>query len=922
VPSTFTVLNTNDSGPDSLRAAIEHANLDPAQDTITFDPTVTGTITLSSALPDLSTSITVDGPGASALTVARSAAPGTPEFGIFHVTSADVTISGMTITRGSTSGITNHGKLTLTNSLLSGNSSTFGGGGISNGGTLTVINSTFSGNSASDGGGIDNGGPLTVINSTFSGNSARNGGGGVNNRGPLMVINSTFSGNSASDGGGGITNVIELGPPGTSLGPHGTLTVTTSLFANPGGNYRGPDFGAGTPFVSGGHNLFSDMPTVPLDHTDLTNTDPLLGPLADNGGPTLTQALLPGSPAIDAGAPVAGVSADERGVPRPQGAAPDIGAFERAPAPFVRVEQETATQLVGTSVTVTATVLDPDLQPLAGVPVTFQVTSGPDAGATVLTDPADGRTDAEGHIRFAYGNSGLGTDVLVATAAPVGGPTIASLEATVLWTTLTVTNTDDSGVGSLRAAIAAANQHPGRDTITFAPEVAGTITLSDALPDLSNDTMLIGPGAAALTVTRSAAPGTLEFGIFHVTADAEVTISGLTITGGSAGIGRGISNQGTLTLLNSTVSNNAGGGISNSGTLTIGSSTLSGNMINGFGGGVYNLGTMTISNSTLSGNTAYFGGGIFNSGMLTISNSTLSGNTAQDRPGGEAIVYFGYGGGISNSGTLTLISSTLSGNSASIVGGIDNSGSVTVTTSLFANTRGNYVTDSGAGTLFVSGGHNLFSDMPTVPLDPTDLTNTDPLLGPLADNGGPTSTQALLPGSPAIDAGAPIAGVTTDQRGFPRPQGSAPDIGAFESDQTRPPRVTVGPGGSTGGPGGSTGGPGGSTGSTPPGVTRLVAVTHSRKGITQLVLGFNEDLIPGSATNSSFYSLAAGVTKRRKLVFTKPAKISSVSYDSNAHTVTLKLAKPVKGQTQVTVHAGIVAANGASSRDEFRTVVK
>src|SRR5262249_55326457 len=139
-------------------------------------------------------------------------------------------------------------------------------------------------------------------------------------------------------------------------------------------------------------------------------------------------------------------------------------------------------------------------------------------------------------------------------------------------------------------------------------------------------------------------------------------------------------------------------------------------------------------------------------------------------------------------------------------------------------------------------------------------------------------------------------------------QGNAPDIGAFEFDETRPPS--------------GTGGPGGSTGSTPPGVTGLVAVTHSRKGITQLVLGFNEDLIPGSATNSSLYSLAAGVQKRRKLVFTRPVKITSVAYDGHAHTVTLTPAKPVKGKTQVTVHAGIVAASGASSRDEFSTVVK
>ena len=81
----------------------------------------------------------------------------------------------------------------------------------------------------------------------------------------------------------------------------------------------------------------------------------------------------------------------------------------------------------------------------------------------------------------------------------------------------------------------------------------------------------------------------------------------------------------------------------------------------------------------------------------------------------------------------------------------------------------------------ISLGHNLFSDVPNLTVAPTDLVNTNPLLGPLADNGGPTQTMALLPGSPAIDAGVAVAGVTTDQRGIARPQGTTPDIGAFES---------------------------------------------------------------------------------------------------------------------------------------------
>jgi hypothetical protein len=117
-------------------------------------------------------------------------------------------------------------------------------------------------------------------------------------------------------------------------------------------------------------------------------------------------------------------------------------------------------------------------------------------------------------------------------------------------------------------------------------------------------------------------------------------------------------------------------------------------------------------------------------------------------------------------------------------------GEVEASTCIFANTVGVNVSQDSQST-FTSLGHNLFTDKPTVSLDPTDLTNTDPLLGTLADNGGPTSTMALLPGSPAIDAGAAVAGVTTDQRGISRPQGAAPDIGAFESNTPVPTRATL-----------------------------------------------------------------------------------------------------------------------------------
>ena len=262
---------------------------------------------------------------------------------------------------------------------------------------------------------------------------------------------------------------------------------------------------------------------------------------------------------------------------------------------------------------------------------------------------------------------------------------IERLEGRALLSMITVSNTDDAGAGSLRAAIETADLQAAQDTIVFAPSVTGTISLSTALPDLSTSMIIVGPGLSTLTVARSGVEGATEFGIFNVVVGIEVSISGLTITGGRGESGGGISNSGTLTLTDCTLSGNsanggeAGGGIFNSGTgtLTLTDCTLSGNSANGGeanhggeAGGIFNsgTGTLTLTDCTLSGNSANggaanfggaAGGGIFNSsfGTLTLTDCTLSGNSAN----GD-----GAGGGIFNSsfGTLTLTDCTLSGNSA------------------------------------------------------------------------------------------------------------------------------------------------------------------------------------------------------------------------------------------------------------------
>ncbi|QDV35062.1 choice-of-anchor Q domain-containing protein [Tautonia plasticadhaerens] len=412
------------------------------------------------------------------------------------------------------------------------------------------------------------------------------------------------------------------------------------------------------------------------------------------------------------------------------------------------------------------------------------------------------------------------------------------MEPRTLLATFTVTSLDDAGPGSLREAIERANMDPDPDAIDFAPGLGGTIELTTALPELATDVVLSGPGASALTLTG--APSARDLRGVTVAGGAEVRISGLTISGVGPGLpgsgggirnsgtltlsgvsitgnvalgGGGISNEGVLTLIDSTVSGNtaegfgstggSGGGISNSGTLTVINSTIAGNVARpgtiaqGFGGGISNGGTATIVDSLIAENGSsdligVVGGGVANSGTLLVSGSTLSGNSGDDGGGisigpGATATFINStisgnharrsGGGVSNAGTLTATSSTFAGNSGD-GGAVSNAGMLRLATSIFADPDGDTLVNAGGSVR--SEGHNLFSDDPGTTLDPTDLINTDPLLGPLADNGGPTPTHALRPGSPAVDAAVPTAGVTTDQRGVPRPQGTAPDIGAFE----------------------------------------------------------------------------------------------------------------------------------------------
>ena len=259
--------------------------------------------------------------------------------------------------------------------------------------------------------------------------------------------------------------------------------------------------------------------------------------------------------------------------------------------------------------------------------------------------------------------------------------------------------------------------------------------------------------------------------------------------------GGGIGNiGGHVTVSHSTIINNVssypdgaalGGGIYNvygagAATLNVIKSVISGNVgdFGGGGGGIYNFnGTLMVTHSTVSHNTVlgyFYGSGIEAHGPVTLNNSTVSGNTGGAF--GEGVYSFGQ--------TVDLNNSTISSNQSS--GIYNQAGIVNVKNTIMANHgSSDCYNDPSYSGVINSLGDNLVENHTNCTLAGSDLTTMTPQLGPLQDNGGPTPTHALLPGSPAIDAGSPdCPPPATDQRGVARPQGTACDIGAYESVPT------------------------------------------------------------------------------------------------------------------------------------------
>ncbi len=810
--TTFTVTNTDDSGPGSLRQAIIDAAFMFGDDVIVFDPGVTGTIALTSGPLRIGGTASVgglriEGPGADVLTIDGGDAQRlltmiTTSFTFLN----PVEIAGLTFTGGASdeSGgailLGPNSDLTLTDVAVVGNQADGDGGAIfaRSGSELTIVGSTISGNTAGgSGGGIRVGryAEITILESTVSGNVAGDRGGGLfNDRNEINVEATTVSGNRAEVHGGGIANEGSL-----------LAIVDSTISGNSAAKRGGGVFNVGRRDVVSGTEIDRIGEVVLTQSTVFENRADADGSGSGTGGGVFSADNLRARVVLNNSVVAGNLLGDGATADNLDGKIP-LGAGNIVGSGAVTVDP-TGNQIG---------VDDPQLGPLQdnGGPTRTHapLASSPaiDAGFFL---PLQG-TDQRGVSRF----QGRFPDV---GAFEVEADSLEFEDAGLVVTTLNDALDPFDGQTSLRDALAFAAGQMGDDVVRFADGLSGTILVASpvgaiVLDDPSGALTIEGPSPDVLAIAGSG-----DSRVFEVNAGTNATITGLTITGGSTtGDGGGIFNEGTLALVDSVVSGNTaganGGGIAIRGSqdlfweysspyievlrspfvfadLTVVRSTIHGNRAGGDGGGIVMLDVsgLTLVNATVSGNTSGGdGGGIIDRRNVTEFMEAFGNVGGPSDPPPLIIqstivenVASGLGGGLSESmvGRLGfwLTQSIVAGNTASMAPDI--SGGVSIRDDVGRNLVG--IADGATG---LASGDILIG---------TATDPVDPLLGPLQDNGGPTPTHALLEGSPAIDAGQDVlvAGpqgdpLTTDQRGegFARIQGRSVDMGAFESSLAGP----------------------------------------------------------------------------------------------------------------------------------------
>ncbi|NEO84464.1 MAG: DUF4347 domain-containing protein [Spirulina sp. SIO3F2] len=666
-------------------------------------------------------------------------------------------------------GIYSNSDVQLTNSTISGNSATLSGGGIYSGGTATLTGSTVVGNSTGlHGGGVHSITNITIDNSTVDSNSAMNNGGGVySDTGDITVTNSIITNNSANFYGGGISAVGNVavsnstvannstGKKGGGIASIGNTTITGSSITNNLANEDGGGIAtvgnitidsstiSGNSSGRNGGGAYSEGGTISLINSTVSSNS-----ATDNGGGlhgdgdiTVSNSVISGNSAISAFGDGGGI-------------------FGKS------------------AVTLSSATLSTNVAGDEGGGVWAQGDIDVSA-STILSNSALG--DDGGGIASIGGDITVNSSLLSGNSAGDDGGGLES-------------GTGNVAIANSTLSSNVAGQDGGGIDSNF-----GSITLTNAI-------------VSGNSATRSGG------GIY---SNGDVTLSGSTVSGNTTFFdGGGIRSRGNVTVTNAVIMDNIstfddGGGIAGDGDITVNNSTIANNFASRNGGGLYSGGTTTISGSTISENTAINdGGGFYSSGDITVTNSTFSGNVAED------------GGGIRNRANVTITNSTLSGNSALRRGGAIHSfgGAVTLLNATIAfnaadlagtgpgdgggiyvtGIRNNQIANSIIASNLGPGGNasDFRADLSSSTVQNSLIQSTlgitgitlmtgvngniigqNPLLAPLANNGGNTQTHALLSASPALDAGdnGLLAFIlTTDQAGRSRILDGTVDIGAFE----------------------------------------------------------------------------------------------------------------------------------------------
>ena len=599
VAATFVVTNTADSGPGTLRSALAEAQSSPGIDLISLS-NVIGQIQLVSTLPPFGDTI-IAGPGARQLTVV------TPRnvIDVGQITA----ISGLRVSFGGTwysgsvpqqGGIfCNFGTLKLFDcEFVSARAGLTEGGAIYSSGTLTINRSTFDQNSVSSQNAVPPWQPCVAT-----------AGGALAAHGPTYITNCTFTRNGVSS--------TWTGPPCAGSGGAIYATGENVYLFNCTFADNGAEYGAAISGLAEAHNcIITDSISGSLSAVSannlITNIDRAgLGPLQDNGGPTLTCALTPNSPAINHGSNIDAPVEDQRGVYRPQAGTCDIGAFEFECSPDCF-----ALQIVAPS---HGTILrSPDVSLLPSNSIVL-LTAYPDEDYAL----ASWAGDASGQLNPIQIR--MDSDKAITASFSYSPVTQTNLPGSTNY----VFNTNAWGTGSFRQAIRDLNASGG-GKIRFS-NVTGTISTVSGLPPLLANFRIVGPGSSNLLVSIPASMSS-----FVVFPGVSGSISGLAI---QSPWQTGVSNSGNLQLQDvwfSTCIGSNGGALFNEGTVRLESCLFLENAASS-GGAVYNagnlaaLGTAFLSNgvSERFQSSAKGGGAVYSDrGTATFDGCVFRGNTS------------------------------------------------------------------------------------------------------------------------------------------------------------------------------------------------------------------------------------------------------------------------------------------------------